>query len=320
MRHNWQKIYHNLYFKLVVFVTWLIVVWWLMETPMTDLGLPGIAIPNIDKLVHLVLFGLLTIFIWRILKIFLHNRWARLTWSASGALAYAYLTENFQQYIGSRSMSYVDLIASASGVLLALMVIYKLRESKPTLLVHLCCGPCAAGAMRELKRKYFVVLLFANSNLDSHEEYQRRYRAAKRLADYYGLKLVKSHYSHDQWLRLIQGHEDAPERGSRCQICYRYRMSETAVTAKFYGYDYFSTSLTTSPHKDGQAVMSIGRELQRTLGVKFLDYNFGAADGYRLSVTESKKLGLYRQKYCGCEFSLSAKGRGGPNTASQEAA
>ena len=298
-----QKIWHNFYFKLAVALVWLGTVWLLLETSLPSLALPGADIPNLDKLVHLAMFGVLTLLLWRLFKMFIHRRWLRLVLPALASMLYAGATEYFQQFVPTRNLSIADLLAGWIGVALALALIYWQRERKPSLLVHLCCGPCAAGVMRALKRQYFPALLFANSNIDTPEEYAARYRAAKQLADFYGIPLIKSRYGHDDWLALIKGHESAPEKGSRCLLCYRYRMAETAATACKFSFDYFATSLTTSPYKNREAIMSIGQELEQEYSVKFLDANFGAGSGYQDSIKASKELGLYRQKYCGCEFS-----------------
>jgi hypothetical protein len=295
--------YHNLYFKLATALLWSVGIWYLMIMPLPDSGLPEASTHIIDKFIHVFLFGVLTMLVWRLLKLILHNTWARLTWSFALVWSYAYLTEFMQSFSSGRTPSAWDLIWGTVGILLALTVIWHYRESKPKLLVHLCCGPCGAGAIRDLKRSYAITLLFANSNIDTAEEHQRRWRAAKTLANHHGLRLIKSTYTHDAWLKQVKGHEAEPERGSRCQICYRYRMNEAAVTAKAYGFDYFTSSLSDSPYKDNEAVMQIGQSIAKTLGVKFLDFNFSANDGYRKSISESKKLKLYRQKYCGCEFS-----------------
>ncbi|MEI6378133.1 MAG: epoxyqueuosine reductase QueH [Candidatus Falkowbacteria bacterium] len=298
-----QKIWHNLAFKSAVAAVWLWVIWFLMESRLPYIALPGNSDHYIDKLIHILIFGIMTLLTWRIFKVFWHRRWARIVWPCVLVAAYAYGTEYYQQFVPGRGMSTVDLIASFAGIILAVALIYWQRERKPSLLVHLCCGPCAAGVMRSLKRDYFPALLFANSNLDTPEEYSLRYKAAKKLANFYGLILVKSTYAHDDWLKLVAGHETAPERGSRCLLCYRYRMSETAIAAKRYGYDYFATSLTTSPYKNRTAIMDIGHQLEEETGAKFLDVNFGAGSGYQDSIKASKQLGLYRQKYCGCEYS-----------------
>lgn len=297
------QIWHHRYFKLATAVGWIFAIWYLMVMPLPDSGLPDVSTHVIDKFIHIILFGVLTILVWRLLKNIIHHHLARLTWSLALVWSYAYLTEFIQSLGDSRTSSFWDLFWGTVGMLTALLIIWRWRESKPRLLIHLCCGPCGAGAIRDLKRTYNITLLFTNSNIDTEVEYNKRYLAARALARHHGLRLIRSTYAHDAWLNLVKGHETAPEKGSRCHICYRARLGEAAVTARAYGYQYFSSSLSDSPHKDNATVMQLGREVEKLTGVKFLDYNFSDNDGYRKSVQESKRLKLYRQNYCGCEFS-----------------
>jgi len=305
MEHLAQKIWHNLYFRLSLALLWLALVWYLMIMPLPDSGLPSPYTFIIDKIVHLVLFGALTALLWRALKTWFHNHLLRMILLVAVTFSYAYLIEYWQGFTSSRMPSFWDLFWGTVGIGLAILIIWEYREKKPSLLVHLCCGPCGSGAIKALKKKYRLILLFANSNIDTADEFHKRWQAARELANFHGLKLIKSPYTHEYWTKLIAGHEDAPEKGSRCQICYRLRMYEAAVTAQILGYKYFTTSLSTSPYKDKTGVMSIGKDLEKLLKVNFLDFDFSADDGYKASVNESKRLRLYRQKYCGCEYSKS---------------
>jgi epoxyqueuosine reductase len=112
-----------------------------------------------------------------------------------------------------------------------------------------------------------------------------------------------ANYGHDKWLDAVRGFELDPERGARCGICYQYRLEETAYFAKKNGFEIFSSTLTISPHKDAKKIFEIGHALEEKCGVKFLDRDFKKQDGFKKSTAMSKDLGLYRQNYCGCEFS-----------------
>ncbi len=175
--------------------------------------------------------------------------------------------------------------------------------------MHLCCGPCGAHISEELKADYQVSLFFANSNIDTAEEFAKRLAAAQTLAEYHGLPLVVDDYNHAEWLALVKGWEDEssfakamadePEKGERCRLCYRYRLLKTVDKCAELGGDYFATSLSVSPYKDGEAVVLIGR----SLSPKFLERNFSQNNGWQKSIAAAKSLKLYRQNYCGCEFS-----------------
>ena len=79
---------------------------------------------------------------------------------------------------------------------------------------------------------------------------------------------------------------------------------ETARLAKHYGYDYFCTTLTLSRHKDAVLINTIGEEIARAVGVSWLPSDFKKRNGENRSIELSEQYGLYRQLYCGCEFSL----------------
>lgn len=49
-------------------------------------------------------------------------------------------------------------------------------------------------------------------------------------------------------------------------------------------------------------------ELAEQYGLNYLQSEFRKRDGYKRSLTLSTEYGLYRQDYCGCEFSKKARG------------
>ena len=101
-----------------------------------------------------------------------------------------------------------------------------------------------------------------------------------------------------------KGFENEPEGGKRCGLCFSMRLEETALTARMNGFDTFTTTLTVSPHKDYETISRIGNMLAVKYGVGYLDGNFKKKDGFKRSIELSKQFGIYRQNYCGCEFSV----------------
>ncbi|MFA5130965.1 MAG: epoxyqueuosine reductase QueH [Patescibacteria group bacterium] len=179
------------------------------------------------------------------------------------------------------------------------------NEGRPRLLLHICCAPCSTFITRErLAPKYDVTWYFYNSNLNTPEEYEKRLTAVKFVAAKFSIPLIIEPYKHGVWRAQVRGTENEPERGERCQICYRERLEKTAALAKKKGFNYFSTSLLVSPYKDTLSINKIGRELEAKYGVLYLAEDFQADEGYRRSQDLAKELGIYRQKFCGCEFSL----------------
>ena len=178
-----------------------------------------------------------------------------------------------------------------------------------TTLLHTCCGPCASAcvpALRDLGRE--VTMLFANSNIDTREEFEKRLGEAEKLAKAEGVKIAALPYDHGEWLREVAaGCEYEPEKGARCERCFRYNLAKTAEYAKAHGFDSFTTSLTVSPHKDSKVIFDIGETIEQSNNQNsrtiFLQVDFKKNEGFKRSVKRAIELGLYRQSYCGCEFS-----------------
>ena len=95
----------------------------------------------------------------------------------------------------------------------------------------------------------------------------------------------------------------APEGGERCLACFAMRLDRTAQLAKEHGFEYFTTTLSVSPHKNADDLNRIGEEAGRKHGVKYLTADFKKQNGYLRSLELSKQYGLYRQNYCGCRYS-----------------
>ena len=120
--------------------------------------------------------------------------------------------------------------------------------------------------------------------------------------------VVEDHYDPQEFYSAVTGLENEPERGSRCTICYRLRMRRAAQYASENGFDWFTTTLSISPHKDAKRINAIGQELEAEFGVKHLPSDFKKHNGYLRSLQLSEEYGLYRQDYCGCIFSKQERG------------
>ena len=126
----------------------------------------------------------------------------------------------------------------------------------------------------------------------------------------WGVTVVEDRYDPQEFYSAVAGLENEPERGSRCTVCYRLRMRRAAQYAAEHGFDWFTTTLSISPHKDAKRINAIGQELEQEFGVKHLPSDFKKQNGYLRSLQLSEEYGLYRQDYCGCEFSAKARGIG----------
>jgi epoxyqueuosine reductase len=170
-------------------------------------------------------------------------------------------------------------------------------------LLHTCCAPCASHcAWTLLDSGHDVTLFYSNANIYPHEEWEKRLESVQRLADHYAIPVLVDRPTHDEWLKQVAtGYEQEPERGSRCTRCFNYSLARTAAKALEAGFDRFTTSLTVSPHKASAVIFEVGRALSST---HFLAMDFKKEDGFKKSLELSKKIGLYRQSTCGCEFSV----------------
>ncbi|MFQ5909132.1 MAG: epoxyqueuosine reductase QueH [Thermoplasmata archaeon] len=171
------------------------------------------------------------------------------------------------------------------------------------LLLHACCAPCSTWSIETLRKEYELTCFFHNPNIQPREEYEARLSDTKRYCSAVGITLVEGEYEIEKWNLETRGHEDDPEGGERCGICYRIRLEGTGARAAEGGFDAFSTTLTTSPHKDAGVINRIGEEIGGKVGVPFLSLNLKKQDGFKKSVEMSRQHNLYRQEYCGCVYS-----------------
>ena len=173
----------------------------------------------------------------------------------------------------------------------------------PTILLHTCCGPCATTCTERLGDSGEEPLLFfSNCNIFPREEYDLRLEHARKLAVILGLDLIEDAYDHGAWLSAVAGLEDEPERGLRCQACFRFSLSRAADRADLLGLPAFTTTLTVSRYKSSAQIFEVGREFS-----KFAPLDFKKGNGYERSIDLSRLYGLYRQNFCGCEFSVGGR-------------
>ena len=187
-------------------------------------------------------------------------------------------------------------------------IIQKRGQKTPRVLLHSCCGPCSSAVLEYITQYFDVTLLWYNPNLYPEEEFDRRFRTQVELIEKMGLadkvNILAEPWKSEDYYRRVKGLENEPEGGKRCAECFRLRLLETARLAKHYGYDYFCTTLTLSRHKDAVLINTIGEEIAGAVGVSWLPSDFKKRNGENRSIELSEQYGLYRQLYCGCEFSL----------------
>ena len=185
------------------------------------------------------------------------------------------------------------------------------QTAMPALLLHSCCGPCSTAVIERLVDDYDITVFFYNPCITDQEEYEKRKENQIKFIENYNLHLcgknkihfIEGEYEPDQYFQLTAGYSNEPEGGARCTICFTQRLEGTARIAKAQGYPLFGTTLTVSPHKNYPLISALGKKAAEKYGVEFLDMDFKKKAGFQRSIQLSKEYGLYRQNYCGCEYS-----------------
>ena len=167
------------------------------------------------------------------------------------------------------------------------------------LLLHICCAPCGGGCVeRLLGEGRQVRLYYSNGNIATREEFEKRLASVEILSRHFGVELEVDEYDHAAYLAAISGLEHEPERGGRCSKCFAFNLGRAARRAARLGMN-FATTLTVSPHKNSAAIFAEGGAYPN-----FEAIDFKKRDGFLRSNQIARELGFYRQKFCGCEFSL----------------
>ncbi len=185
-----------------------------------------------------------------------------------------------------------------------LMLEFLKKHGGERLLLHSCCAPCSSYCLEEVGKSMKTTVFFYNPNLDCAQEYEKRKCEQIRFLRETGLAdFLDCDYSHGDFDQIAKGFEDEREGGARCGRCFRLRLEATARTAKEKGYTCFGTTLTLSPLKNARLINRLGSEIGELLGIAYLPSDFKKRGGYLRSVELSKQYDLYRQNYCGCEYS-----------------
>lgn len=181
------------------------------------------------------------------------------------------------------------------------------EDKQPKLLLHSCCAPCSSYVLEYLSQYFHITVFFYNPNIYPNEEYSRRVEEQKKfiseLKVKHQIRFLEGKYDTDAFYALSKGLEAEREGGERCFKCYELRLREAAIIVKEREYDYFTTTLSISPHKNSQKLNEIGRKLSQEYNVKYLYSDFKKKEGYKRSIELSNEYNLYRQDYCGCVFS-----------------
>jgi predicted adenine nucleotide alpha hydrolase (AANH) superfamily ATPase len=173
------------------------------------------------------------------------------------------------------------------------------------ILLHTCCAPCLTASLEKLETLNIISLIFwYNPNIEPFSEHEKRHETLKNFLEKKDCRgiIIDNNYDYisenSQWHQYIKGLDNEPEGGERCRKCIEFRLRKTADFSKQLESN-FSTTLPISPHKNSAMIKEIGENISDN----FIFFDFKKEDGYKKSIELSNNFGLYRQQYCGCQYS-----------------
>ncbi len=175
---------------------------------------------------------------------------------------------------------------------------------KEKLLLHVCCASCSIYVINQLLNKFDITVYFFNPNIWPEEEYLKRLAEIKNFCKSRKINYLEPDYQPTDWFKFVQGYEAEPEKGFRCNLCFLYRLSKAAEYAKANNFEWFSSTLTMGRQKQSFKVLETGRKVEDKFKIKFFDQDFKKEFGTQIADWLSKQMGLYKQDYCGCLFSM----------------
>ena len=199
----------------------------------------------------------------------------------------------------------------------------KTNGRKPTLLLHACCAPCSSYVIEYLSGYFAITIFYYNPNIHPRTEYDRRLAELKKFLTQFppalqnAVNLIVADYNPEDYFAQTNVRSETilqtePEKGERCRRCYAFRMKKAWEYACEQQFDWFTTTLSISPHKDAEKINAIGNALVFTKMqtndcsyclTQFLPADFKKRGGFLRSTELSAEYGLWRQDYCGCVYS-----------------
>jgi predicted adenine nucleotide alpha hydrolase (AANH) superfamily ATPase len=149
-----------------------------------------------------------------------------------------------------------------------------------------------------------VTFFYYNPNIHPEHEYVRRRDELAAFSRHVNSPMIEGGRDSARWHDAVMPYVSMGEGSERCRICYEFRMRRAFETGKAGGYDSIGTVLSVSPHKRSEWILEAGRSLSSEFGIQFVDIDFKKNDGFRKGAAIAREMNMYRQNYCGCEFSL----------------
>lgn len=196
-------------------------------------------------------------------------------------------------------------------------ILKKEQGQNKSLLLHACCAPCATYCLKKLATVFDVTLFFSNDNVMPQEEFDKRFQALEKLVHLvnsnlceiehaFEIKLVKKPFDNEKFTSFAQNLSSEKEGGARCTLCYQMRLESAFEYATKNNFDYFCSTLSISPHKNAELLNKIGFSLENDT-TKWLVNDFKKNDGFLFSTRFCKTHDIYRQTFCGCDFSKNSQ-------------
>jgi predicted adenine nucleotide alpha hydrolase (AANH) superfamily ATPase len=177
----------------------------------------------------------------------------------------------------------------------------------PRLCLHVCCGVCASVALERLLPRFHVLPYWYNPNIFPPQEHDLRLAAAAEVCRHFGCVFYKGPEDFSTWREAVRGFEAEVEGGERCKICFRFRLVRAAAWAVSQNCQFLTTTLTVGPRKPVSVIHEVGRVAASDAGLTWLDESFRRGGGFQRAAQLAAALGIYRQNYCGCQFSLAER-------------
>ncbi len=174
------------------------------------------------------------------------------------------------------------------------------------LLLHSCCAPCSTACIEALKDFFDITVYYYNPNITDEQEYQKRKNEQIKLLKILNIPFIEGAYDTKEFYSGALPLALEKEGGKRCEFCIKLRLEKTFNYAKENNFEYFCSTLSVSPHKNSLFINKTGQALEEE-NCRYLINNFKKNNGFLKSIQLSNKYELYRQNYCGCEYS---KGKG----------
>ncbi len=181
----------------------------------------------------------------------------------------------------------------------------KVLEHKPKLLLHVCCWPDVTVPILDLKRDYDLLCFWYDPNIQPKREYNKRLKAFKKVCEIEKVGFEVWEYDDKEFFKKIKWLEKEPEKGKRCTVCYDMRLKKTAELAQELGIEYWTTTLSISPHKDLKKIFEIGEKYSKIIHPwipslvverrggqivpEFLKIDFKKNDGFQRSIEYCKE-------------------------------